>query len=130
MGKKASEVTIGTIIFIILGLVVLVILIYGFSTGWSNLWEKITGITGGKENVQTIVQSCGIACATQSTYDYCTKIRTIRFEEDEILYTIKGTCENLENKTEMNTTKIQDGGPIIKFLPATELSCDLDCSIL
>jgi len=131
MEKKASEVTIGTIIFIILGLIVLVILIYGFSTGWTNLWEKITGITGGEENVQTIVQSCEIACATQSMYDYCTKVRTIRFKESEISYTITGTCNDLEEKKEMDTNKIDAATnlAIKKFLPTTELSCDLDCPL-
>jgi len=69
--KKGAEMTIGTIIIIILALVVLVILVYGFSTGWSNLWEKITGFGGGKANVQTVVQSCQLACTTNSQYDYC-----------------------------------------------------------
>jgi len=104
MEKKASEITIGTIIFIILGILVLVILIYGFSTGWSNLWERIIGISGGDENVQLIVQNCMIACETHSQYDYCTKIRTIKFKEGETLYTIKGTCDNLEKETIMSTT--------------------------
>ena len=49
-GKKAAEMTIGTIVIIILALVVLVVIIYGFTTGWSNLWEKITGIGGGNES--------------------------------------------------------------------------------
>lgn len=81
--KKGAEMTIGTIIVIILALVVLVVIIYGFTTGWGNLWEKITGFGGGKVNVQTIVQSCQLACTTQSTYDYCTKERNVIFEKDD-----------------------------------------------
>jgi len=47
MNKAGAEMTIGTIIVIILALVVLVVLIYGFTTGWGNLWDKLTGYGGG-----------------------------------------------------------------------------------
>ena len=57
MNKKGAEMTIGTIIIIVLALVVLVVLIFGFSTGWSNLWEKITAFGGGEVNVQSVVQT-------------------------------------------------------------------------
>lgn len=77
MNKKGAEMTIGTIIIIVLALIVLVILVYGFSTGWTNLWEKITGFGGGKINVQTIVQSCQLACTTSSEYDYCKQRKLI-----------------------------------------------------
>ncbi len=77
MNKKGAEMTIGTIIIIILALVVLVVLVYGFTTGWGNLWEKIIGFGGGKVNVQSVVQSCQLACTTGSTYDYCTKTRDL-----------------------------------------------------
>ena len=77
MNKKGAEMTIGTIIIIVLALVVLVVLIYGFSSGWTNLWEKITGFGGGKNNVQSIVQSCQLACTTGSKYDWCLKSRNI-----------------------------------------------------
>ena len=81
MNKKGAEMTIGTIVMIILALVVLVVIIYGFSTGWSNLWENIIGFGGGKVNVQTVVQSCQIACTTQGTYDWC-KDRKVLFSEE------------------------------------------------
>jgi len=96
-GKHGAEMTIGTIIIIILALVVLVVLVYGFTTGWSNLWEKITGFGGGKANVQSIVQSCQLACTTRSTYDWCSKERKIMIEESgkpTELDQIK-TCEQL-----------------------------------
>ena len=83
MNKKAAEMTIGTIIIIILALVVLVVLIYGFTTGWGNLWENILGFGGGKVNVQTVVQSCQIACGTNSQYNYCEKKSDVVFEEDQ-----------------------------------------------
>ena len=84
MNKKGVEMTIGTIIVIILALVVLVVIIYGFTTGWGNLWEKITGFGGGDVNVQSVVQSCQLACTTSSTYDYCTRERNVNFGKDDI----------------------------------------------
>lgn len=81
--KKGAEMTIGTVIIIILALVVLVILVYGFSTGWTNLWEKVTAFGGGKTNVQTIVQSCQLACTTNSQYDYCIKNSSVIFSSDK-----------------------------------------------
>ena len=82
MNKKAAEMTIGTIIVIILALVVLVVLIYGFTTGWANLFEKIGVFGGGKSNVQTIVQGCQLACSTSSSYDWCDKQRNIIVDDE------------------------------------------------
>ena len=90
--KKGAEMTIGTIIVIILALVVLVFLIFGFTTGWSNLWQKIINI-GSQSNVQTHVQACQIACTTQSVYDYC-KSRKVRFEGAKEPETL--SCKQLE----------------------------------
>ena len=81
--KKGAEMTIGTIVMIILALVVLVVIIYGFTTGWGNLWQNIIGFGGGKVNVQTVVRSCQLACSTNSVYDYCTKVRDVTKTEDQ-----------------------------------------------
>ena len=95
MNKKGAEMTIGTIIVIILALVVLVVIIYGFVTGWGNLWQKIIGIGGGgKPNVQTQVDSCKIACASDAKSDYC-KTRNVIFE-DNSNQTL--TCEQLASQ--------------------------------
>ena len=83
MNKKGAEMTIGTIIVIILAVIVLVVLVYGFGVGWGDLWNKIVGLGGGQVNVQTVVQGCQIACSTQSTFEYCTKERSVIFEEGQ-----------------------------------------------
>lgn len=91
-GKKGAEMTIGTIIFIVLGVLVLVFLIWGFSSGWSNLWSKITSYTGGGANVDTVKSACALACSSQSVYDWCYNMRTVKFSGGE---TKKGSCETL-----------------------------------
>ena len=109
--KKAEMSTIGTILSIIIGLVVLVVIIYGFTTGWNNLWQNIIGFGGGQDNVQTIVQSCQLACTTQGTYDWCEKSRTISFEgADAKIQSIKATCEQLQQKEFIGDVQLPDSG--------------------
>jgi len=80
VSKKGQQMTLGTIIAIVLGIVVLIFLIYGFSTGWSNLWERITGLGGGDVNVDVIKTACTLACQQKSTYGFCDQIRTVVVE--------------------------------------------------
>jgi len=94
-GKKGAEMTIGTIIIIILAILVLVFLVYGFSTGWGNLWERITGLGGGGSNVDSVKQACQVACSTNSQYDYEQSKRTIRWSDSESATDV--TCKDLES---------------------------------
>ena len=108
MNKKGAEMIIGTTIVIILVLVVLVVLIYGFSTGWGNLWQKILGYGGGKVNVQSIVDSCKIACTTSATYDYCTK-------ERDIIFTANGAVEKKKCK-DFKCYETREGDAFDRFI--------------
>jgi hypothetical protein len=95
MEKKGQQMTIGTIIVIILSLIVLVVLIYGFTTGWGNLWQNILGFGGGKVNVQTVVQSCQLACQTSSQFDYCDRKRNVVFDDERVG---SYSCKELERQ--------------------------------
>ncbi|MEM0465439.1 MAG: hypothetical protein QXW97_01910 [Candidatus Pacearchaeota archaeon] len=110
MNKRGAEMTIGTIIVIILALVVLVVIIYGFTVGWSNLWQKITGFSP-KSNVHTHVQACQIACTSESKYDYC-KPRQVIFEDKGKPVQFR-SCEDLQ---------IQRGSSI-GLEPCLSISC-------
>jgi hypothetical protein len=79
VNKKAQDLSIGTLILIVLGIVVLVLLILGFSIGWSNLWEKI-GIFGGSSSISDIVVACNLAGTSESTYDFCQKFHQIKID--------------------------------------------------
>jgi len=92
MNKKGAELAIGTIVMIILALVVLVVIIYGFSVGWDAFFQQITGLGGGKVNVQTIITSCQLACSTQAQFDWC-KDRNVIFDEKGDARTLN--CEDL-----------------------------------
>jgi hypothetical protein len=81
--EKRGEMTIGTIVVIILAILVLVFVIYAFTMGSVPFLDNIRNFGGGQINVGTVVQSCQVACTTQSVYDYCTKSRKVVFSEDK-----------------------------------------------
>ncbi len=94
--KKGAELAIGTIVIIVLALVVLVVLVVGFTGGWGNLWTRITSFFGGGNNVDSVVQACQVACTTGAQYDYCTRERTVKFEDET--QNGKYNCKALEDK--------------------------------
>jgi hypothetical protein len=97
--KKGQGLQLSTIILIVLGIAVLVFLIFGFYTGWSNLWDRITNFAGGKANLDTIKQGCAVACTGQYENDWCSEQRTVRFGKEvtiggEKVKTSAGTCND------------------------------------
>lgn len=68
MNKKGQGLSISTIILIILGVIVLVILVLGFSIGWSNIVPYVS-----QSNANTISSQCSVACTTSSIYDFCSR---------------------------------------------------------
>lgn len=56
-------------------IVIAVILILGLVIGWNFFFSN---------NIDTIVNQCATACDTNSKYDYCTKIRTVKDGQIEI----------------------------------------------
>lgn len=91
MNKKAQGMSVTTIILIALGLIVLVILILGFSMGWANLRQFIAP----SNNVDSIVQQCSIACSTDQKYAFCSEKRELK-STDETLEDV--TCYSLAEK--------------------------------
>ena len=80
MNKRGQGLSTNAIILIVLGVVVLVVLIGGFTLGWGQLRDKITS----SNNVATIAQACGVACSTGSQFDYCSVDRELNDGTTEI----------------------------------------------
>ncbi len=103
MNKKGQNLTLGTIILIVLGIAVLVLLIFGFSTGWNNMWSKITNLGGGESNVATIKQSCVLACSIENKEGFCDQLRIVKYHNSsdpgKIVTNSTGTCEDWTNTT-------------------------------
>jgi len=67
--KRGQELSIGTLVLIVLGIIILVLLILGFSMGWSNLWEKIN-IFGGGTTLEAVAERCKLV-QSNSNVGYC-----------------------------------------------------------
>jgi len=79
-----------TIILIILGLIVLVVLILGFTMGWSSIAPWLSS-----SNVDSVSKACSVACSTGKTYGFCTSLRELKTGEE----TYEGlTCNYMAKK--------------------------------
>lgn len=105
IGKRGQNLTLGTLILIILGIAVLVFLIFGFSVGWNNMFDRITQF-GGSSNVDTIKQACSIACSTNSQAAFCDEERTVKFGDDRDDLE-RRTCNSLVNVQGVNVDACQ-----------------------
>lgn len=76
--KRGQELSIGTLILIVLGIIVLVLLVLGFSMGWDNLFSKV-GIVQGSD-LSAMVSACKVAYSSQSSASYC-EFKEVRFED-------------------------------------------------
>jgi hypothetical protein len=76
VNKKGQEMSVTTLVLIVIGVILLVMLILGFSMGWSNLWGKIN-ILGGGGGVETVIQACQIAATSDAASSYCDDFKQV-----------------------------------------------------
>lgn len=110
--KKGQGLSTSTIVLLILGLIVLIALIWGFATGWS-AFQPIVNPT----NVDKVIQDCSAACSIQSKFSYCSGERTLNVNEDKI--SVKSTCAVFSS--EKSFLKYD-----IPLCPT--IDCDLSCT--
>lgn len=112
--KKAQELSTNTIILLILGLIILVVLIFGFSTGWS-FFKNLVSPT----NVDSIVEECASVCGLKQEFAFCSAERTLRVNEEDLL--VKTSCAVLSNTPELARYNVQK-------CPA--IQCNLACETI
>ena len=78
--KRGQGLSVNAIILIVLGLVILVALIAGFTLGFKNLAPWLPS----GDNVATIANACNVACTTQSQYDFCGAPRDLKVGDKEL----------------------------------------------
>jgi len=107
--KRGQELSIGTLILIVLGIIVLVLLVLGFSMGWSNLFSKV-GIFQGSD-LSAMVTACKVAVSSQSKVSYC-EFKSVKFDDG----VKKINCEFGAVESSLGNDKL-DGCPsdIIKY---------------
>lgn len=79
LNEKKGEMTLTTIIVIILGILVLVFLIFGFSNAWANLWDRIVNFGGGGSNFNTISSACKVSCSANEKEEWCSRERVVKY---------------------------------------------------
>lgn len=107
--KKGQDMSLTTIILIVLGVAILVFLIFGFSSGWGNLWGKIQGYIGGGSNIDTVISGCQLACSAGNKYDFCESTRTVKFGKEtqvgeKTVNSVSASCKDLA--TNSNYTSV------------------------
>ena len=90
MNERGQGLSTNAIVLIILGVFILAILIFGFTLGWGKIAPWIS-----TSNVDTIVNSCAVACNTRSQYDFCTAPRELKADGVELKDV---TCNYLAEK--------------------------------
>ena len=91
-GKKGQELSTNAIIMIVIGVIVLVVLVLGFSIGWSKLLPFVS-----TNNVQNVVTACSTACSTGSIFDFCQSPRDVKDGTND---KFTDTCYNLAELTD------------------------------
>jgi len=89
LDKRGQGLSTNAIILIILGVVVLIVLILGFTMGWNKILPFVS--TNNVENIKT---ACNVACSTSGVYDFCTQERTLK-ADDLAEGEITATCDVL-----------------------------------
>jgi hypothetical protein len=85
--KRGQGLSTSTIILLILGVIILVILVLGFTLGWGKIIPFLNS-----NNIETIKTSCINACELGSTYDFCSLPRDIK---DGTNKKFQATCDQL-----------------------------------
>ncbi len=102
MSKKAQGLSINTIVLLILAVLVMVLIIAGFTMGWDKLFERLKGSTVTSSNIDAIVQACMLKCTTQQTYEFCNAKNVVKGISE--LSRAEGyTCNEL--KTELGNVR-------------------------
>ncbi len=79
MNRKGQEgISIGTLLIIVLGVVVVVVLILGVTGNLNFIFEKINLLPG--QSLETVAQGCNIAAKTGLKVDYCDTFKKIKID--------------------------------------------------
>jgi len=88
MEKRGQGLSTSTLILIIIGVVILVVLIFGVVAGWGQIkdWVAPSG------NVDMVVSACRVACGSNSEYGFCFEKRRVVIDRN---MEFSGTCASL-----------------------------------
>ena len=90
--RRGQELSTNAIIMIIIGIIVLVVLVLGFTIGWNRLLPFVSS-----NNIENVKTGCSTACSTNNNYDYCSLPRSVN---DGVNDKFTETCFNLADLTD------------------------------
>ncbi len=111
LNKRGQGLPTSTIILLILGLVILIVLIFGFATGWSAFKNLLS-----PTNVDDVVADCNTICGLDQKYAFCSAERILRSNEDKV--EVKTSCAVLSSSPNFAKYSIQ---------ACPSIQCDLAC---
>ena len=79
INNRGQGLSVNAIILIVLGIVVLVLLIIGFTFGLGQFKSVRDAFL--PSNAGTIAKACEIACSTNSQFDFCSKGRELKTDD-------------------------------------------------
>ena len=85
--SRGQGMSTTTIVLLVLGLIILVVLILGFTVGWQNFAPWLS-----TNNIDSIKTACSVACSTGGIFDFCTLNRTVRDGTNDAF---EATCNEL-----------------------------------
>lgn len=106
--KRGQGLSTNAIILIVLGIIILVVLVLGFTVGWKSLLPFLSS-----DNVGSIVTQCSIACSSNSAYDFCSKPLILEAEDlPNGQEEVPGNCSYFSTTPEYEKYKIDKCGDI------------------
>ena len=90
--RRGQDISITTMILVVLGIAVLVLLIIGFTKGWGSIAPWLSG-----NNVDTIKTQCQASCATSSQFEFCNSKKTLN---DGVTPKFEVTCNELATNSD------------------------------
>jgi len=81
--KKAQQLSITTLILIVVGVLILVFIIIGISTGFGNLTKKIN-IFSRTDSLSDVVIACRLDAQANDRVSYCQSPRPVKIEGETI----------------------------------------------
>lgn len=69
LNKRGQDLPIGTLILLVIGVIVLILVVIGFTAGWDFILDKFKIAPG--QNLQALASSCTFAAQQGLKIDYC-----------------------------------------------------------
>lgn len=121
--KKGQGLSVNAIILIILGVVVLVLMILGFTVGWSNILPFIS-----TNNVNTVATACDIACSTNAQFDFCNLPRNLNTDDKKFKSVTCNYAAQNQTKYGIKTCQTINCGNVVLVVAANKNVLPQFCS--